>query len=515
MSADEDSLTPVELISREALRCTGLQAREEFLDRACGDNPVLLAEVRAMIRSHLLEEADPFDATVLATHSQPVNVSGGEKAGDVIGRYTLLHVLGEGGFGSVWAAEQNEPVRREVALKIVKLGMDTREVIARFEQERQALAVMDHPNIAKVLDGGATPLGRPYFVMELVKGEPVTRFCDQQQLSMTELPLFVQVCHAVQHAHQKGIIHRDLKPSNILVSLGDDGLPVPRVIDFGIAKAITPLNADASLLTQVDQFIGTPAYMSPEQAGLGEGDIDTRSDIYSLGVLLYELLTGSPPFNPMDLRGAGLEEMRRVIREVEPPRPSTRLTAVDETRRQDIATSRKTQLPKLVQSMRGDLDWVVMKALEKDRARRYDSANGLAHDLERYLRQEPVTARAPSLGYTLGKFVRRNKGPVAAAAAIVLLIIAGLVSSSLLYLREKSARTRAETAERTAITQGQRSAQIANFMTKIFNGITPQQAKGQDTKLLKKILDTASQRIGQELGEEPEVEAELRVKIEL
>ncbi|HRJ11273.1 MAG TPA: serine/threonine-protein kinase, partial [Prosthecobacter sp.] len=321
---------------------------------------------------------------------------GGENAGDVIGRYTLVEKLGEGGFGSVWRAEQERPVRREVALKIIKLGMDTREVIARFEVERQALAVMEHPGIAKVFDAGATVSGRPFFVMELVRGTPLTQFCEEAAMPLPErLELFIQVCQAVQHAHQKGVIHRDLKPSNILVT-GADGRPLPKVIDFGIAKAAagTPLT-DNTLVTRADRLMGTPAYMSPEQSETGM-DLDTRTDIYSLGVLLYELLTGQVPF------AAGPDG--KSTRGRDPQRPSTRIRSFTAEQMRRLAAGRGTDGPRLIGQVKGDLDWIAMKALEADRARRYDSANALAEDLRAFLERRPVQARPPTAWYLARRF---------------------------------------------------------------------------------------------------------------
>ena len=357
-----------------------------------------------------------------------------EQIGDSIGRYRLLDKIGEGGFGVVYRAEQSEPVRRHVALKVIKLGMDTKSIVARFEAERQALALMDHPGIARVLDGGATVTGRPYFVMELVRGVRITEYCDANQLSLQDrLTLFIQLCHAIQHAHQKGVIHRDLKPSNVLVTI-QDGKPVPKVIDFGIAKAIEEPLTEKTVLTNFHAFIGTPAYTSPEQAEMTGADVDTRSDIYSLGVLLYELLTGVTPFDAKELTQSGLDGMRRMIKEVEPPTPSTRL-------RRAVAGG-STHSP--IMPVDRDLDWIVMKCLEKDRTRRYDTARELAADLQRYLSQEPVLARPQSTAYRLHKALRRHRAAFAAAAAILIAVVAGSTVSVWQALRATSAERVAE-----------------------------------------------------------------------
>src|SRR5262245_29589585 len=381
-----------------------------------------------------------------------------ENPGTLIGRYKLLEKIGEGGFGAVYVAEQREPVKRRVALKIIKLGMDTRHVVARFEAERQALALMDHPNIAKVLDAGATETGRPYFVMELVRGIPITQYCDENRLSADErLKLFLLVCQAIQHAHQKGIIHRDIKPSNILLTV-NDGVPVPKVIDFGIAKATQGVLTDKTIYTQFQQFIGTPAYMSPEQADMTSLDIDTRSDIYALGVLLYELLVGKTPFDGKELLMSGLDEMRRTIREKEPIRPSTRLDSLMGDERTTTAKRRGAEMTKLTAMLRGDLDWIVMKCLEKDRTRRYETANGLAADVHRFLKQEPVIARPPTVSYRFQKMVRRNKLAFAAASAVTLALIAGLGFSIWSYLREREAHA-SEAAQRLAAQTAQKEAE--------------------------------------------------------
>jgi serine/threonine protein kinase/tetratricopeptide (TPR) repeat protein len=411
----------------EALDQETPQEQAAYLDRACEGKPGMRARVEALLRAHaeaggFLQEASSHLAATV--DELPVR----ERLGTVIGPYKLLQQIGEGGMGTVFMAEQTHPVKRTVALKIIKPGMDSRQVIARFEAERQALALMEHPHIAKVLDAGTTDAGRPYFVMELVKGIPITRYCDEHHLTPRQrLELFLPVCQAVQHAHQKGIIHRDLKPSNTLVAEYDNQ-PVPTVIDFGVAKAAGPKLTERTLFTELGQIVGTLEYMSPEQAKLNALDIDTRSDIYALGVLLYELLTGTTPFEKKRLKQAAFDEVLRIIREEEPPRPSTRLSSAAEL--PSIAAKRGLEPKKLSGLVRGELDWIVMKCLEKDRNRRYGTANGLAHDIERYLHDEPVQAGPAGAGYRLRKFVRKYRtGLGIAGLFMTLLVLAAAVST--------------------------------------------------------------------------------------
>jgi len=407
----------IEAIFEAALQKREPRQRAEYLDDACDQNAELRSRVETLLRAH--ENAGRF---LDATSAREGGLE--EEPGTIIGRYKLLQKIGEGGFGAVYMAEQLEPVRRKVALKIIKLGMDTRQVVARFESERQALALMDHPNIAHVLDAGATESGRPYFVMELVRGIPVTEYCDQNHLTTRErLELFIVICQAVQHAHQKGIIHRDIKPTNVLVTL-HDGKPVPKVIDFGIAKATNQRLTEKTLFTEFRQFIGTPQYMSPEQAEMSGLDVDTRSDIYSLGVLLYELLTGATPFDAETLRRAGCSEMQRIIREVDPPSPSMRMSTMHDA--STIASNRRAEPDTLRKLFRGDLDWIVMKSLEKDRTRRYETAKELAADVERFLAHQPVSASPPSAIYRVRKFVRRNRVGVTTVSLVAAALIFGL-----------------------------------------------------------------------------------------
>ncbi len=480
------------------------EQREAYLQAACHGDVMLMERIRDLIGFH--EKGDgPLEMPAVPSPPKAPIISSlppGEKPGDRIGNYKILQLIGEGGCGSVFMAEQEQPVRRRVALKVIKLGMDTKNVIARFEAERQALALMDHPNIAKVFDAGATETGRPFFVMELVRGIKITEYCDQNNLSTNErLKLFKEVCQAIQHAHQKGIIHRDIKPSNILVTQ-HDGMPVPKVIDFGIAKATGQRLTDKTVFTEFDQFIGTPAYMSPEQAEISGQDIDTRSDIYSLGVLLYELLTSRTPFDPKELMQIGLDAMRRAIREIEPPRPSTRLSTMLDADLTTIARQRQAATQKLIHLIRGDLDWIVMKSLEKNRTRRYETASSFAGDIEHFLNNEPVVARPPTALYRFQKLVRRNQVVFTASTAVATTIVAGLVVSTWLLFREQAAR-------RDADREAQRSQQVAHFLEDMLKGVGPGVALGRDTTLLREILDKTLARVTNDLKDQPEVQAEI------
>jgi serine/threonine protein kinase/tetratricopeptide (TPR) repeat protein len=541
-----------------AIEKESLGERRQLLDEKCAENTQLRSRVEELLES--FEQANSFlaekpVADVPVTDIRPLT----EQPGDTMAPYKLLQQIGEGGMGTVFMAEQSEPIERRVALKIIKPGMDTQQVIARFEAERQALAMMDHPNIAKVLDAGTTETGRPYFVMELVKGVPITDYCDQQHLTPKErLELFIPICHAVQHAHQKGIIHRDLKPSNILVAQYDNK-PVPKVIDFGVAKAISHRLTEKTMFTHYGQIVGTVDYMSPEQAQFNQLDVDTRSDIYSLGVLLYELLTGETPFDKARLRSAAFDELLRIIREEAPPRPSTKLSSSESLA--NTAVNRKMEPKKLSLLVRGELDWIVMKALEKDRGRRYETATAFATDVEHYLNNEAVSACPPSAAYRFRKFARRNKAVIGTTAAIAASLIAGIISTAWQAIearrerdradiqrdralqaevlaearltREREQRQRAEGAEELANQEAQRAdaeaekarteAAIAqavnNFLHEDLLGMADAGAQAEaeiasdpDIKL-RTVLDRASQRIAGRFPGLPLVEAAVRTTI--
>lgn len=457
-------------IFAEALEKAAGEERGRFVDQACGGDARLHSRVESLLRAH--EQAGAFlDHNA---HGEEIERDA-EAAGTVIGAYRLLERLGAGGFGVVYRAEQMTPIRREVALKIIKLGMDTREVIARFEAERQALALMHHPNIAQVFDAGATDKGRPYFVMELVEGEPITVYCDSHQLPTEQrLELFLQVCDGVQHAHQKGIVHRDLKPANVVVTVVD-GKPVPKIIDFGIAKMLQGRAAGETVLTRRELLLGTPAYMSPEQVAMAGEEIDGRADVYSLGVLLYELLTGTMPFETESLRRRALDEIRQVIREESPPKPSTRLETLGE-KATEIAKHRHAEPVGLRRQLQGDLDWVVMKTLEKERARRYESAKGLAEDLLRHLRHEPVLAGPPSVAYRARKFARRRRSQMITAGALAAVLCAAAVLISWQSGRTREAEGRAASSRaqlKTALSQpGMASRSSDSRARGLFNGVT-------------------------------------------
>jgi serine/threonine protein kinase len=497
---DPAKLQPDEIFCA-AIELTSAEERSAYLARVCGDDLATRRRVERLLEAHS-QAGGVLDAPP-AAESWTANLPA-ESAGTVIGPYKLLQPIGEGGMGDVWMAEQIRPVQRKVALKIIKAGMDSRQVLARFEAERQALAVMDHPNIAKVLDGGATPTGRPYFVMELVKGQPITQYCDEQRLTPHQrLGLFLSVCQAIQHAHQKGIIHRDIKPSNVLVA-PYDGKPVVKVIDFGVAKATGQRLTEKTLFTELGAVVGTLEYMSPEQAELNNQDIDTRSDIYALGVLLYELLTGTTPLTRQQLKEAAFGEMLRMIREQEPPKPSTRLSNSKDSL-PSISAQRHMEPAKLTKLIRGELDWIVMKALDKDRNRRYETANGFAMDVQRYLADEPVQACPPSARYRLGKFLRRNRGPVLAASLVLLALVGGVIGTSLGLLQAQRAAAAERQAKETAQQRLMQIEKANEILGSIFKDLDPEATEKEGKQLqvlLGERLDQATAQLeGEVIGD--------------
>jgi len=478
----------VKTLFHEVLRVAA-EERSAFLDERCKGDVHLRGQVDGLIAAH--EDAGGFLGS-------PARLAGEETPGTIIGRYKLQEKIGEGGFGDVWMAEQQEPIQRQVALKIIKLGMDTRHVIARFEAERQALALMEHPNIATVLDAGATEVGRPFFVMELVRGVPITEYCDTNRLPTADrLDLFHDVCRAAEHAHEKGVIHRDLKPTNVLVTQ-IDGRAVPKIIDFGIAKATERRLTEKTLFTAFRQFVGTPMYMSPEQAEMSGAEIDVRTDVWSLGILLYELLTGTTPFEDRTLDEIAWSEIQRVIREVEPPPPSTRVSTLGE-RTSEIVDRRRVGAQPLMRRLKGELDWIVMKALEKDRTRRYDSAGDLADDVRRHLDDRPISAGRPSRIRDVRKALARHRVAVSALVAVGIALFLGVTAAATMAARARE-------AEMVARHHAERAQAVLEFQTEMFNSVDPQ--AGRDVGI-RDILDSSLERL-ENLDEPPLVESRLR-----
>ena len=510
-------LTPEQQKQAEELFARTLEveaeSQESFLDSSEGD-PAVKGEVESLLAFHA-SARDRLDTAVVdpdaIAHAVEKVIADdfSHRVPDptTIGAYRIVKKLGEGGMGSVYLAEQEKPLRRQVAVKLIKLGMDTRSVIARFEAERQALALMNHPNVARALDAGLTEDGRPYFVMEYVEGVRITDYCDTNRLDVpARLILFESVCGAIQHAHQKGVIHRDIKPSNVIVC-DENGRPVAKVIDFGVAKATDQRLTEQTLFTEQGVLIGTPEYMSPEQASIDNSDVDTRSDIYSLGVLLYELLVGALPIDTDTLRRAGMEELQRLVREQDPPKPTTRLAGLEDQAIQ-YAQQRGTELSSLIRSIRGDLDWIVMKCLEKDRDRRYATTAELVEDLNRFAQHEPVTAGPPSITYRARKFARRNRGFVLAATAVLVVSAVGLVSTITFAIGESRQRTQVQV-------QADTNKAINDFLNEMLSSVDPKKARGRDVGVLRDILGEAAKKVSTDLSENPRVEASVRRTIGL
>jgi serine/threonine protein kinase len=509
-------LPSVETVFSEAMEIAAPAERAAYLDRACGGDASLRRQVESLLDAHTRAggflESPAAAPTCTLGPTPPA-----EGPGEAVGPYRLLEEIGEGGMGTVYMAEQTQPVRRRVALKVIKPGMDSRQVVARFEAERQALALMDHPHIARVLDAGATASGRPFFVMELVRGLPITDYCDREQLGVPErLELFVLVCRAVQHAHQKGVIHRDIKPSNVLVTVVD-GVPTPKVIDFGVAKATGGSLTERTLFTGFHQMVGTPLYMSPEQADLTSADVDTRSDIYALGVLLYELLTGSTPFDRERFAKAAFDEMRRIIREDEPPTPSTRLGSLGESL-STVSARRGSDPRRLNRVVRGELDWIAMKALEKDRRRRYETANDFAADVMRYLTDRPVEACPPTARYRLGKYARRHRAALTTGSLLALALIAGTAASTWQAFRATAAEGHTATAlaeARGNLAEANRQRALARKAVDEMYTEAAQKwlaGEGRLTPLQREFLEKALafyQEFAAQKGDDPAVQAEL------
>jgi serine/threonine protein kinase/tetratricopeptide (TPR) repeat protein len=476
----------------EAERCAFLLAR-------CGDDPEVLEETEALLGFHSDSFLDREKLIAdLSLHTR-------ETPPEAIAGFRVIREIGRGGMGIVYEAEQERPVRRKVAIKLIRAGMSSEQVVARFSAERQALAVMNHPGIARVFDAGATGDGRPYFVMELVEGSPITEFCDASRMPVKgRLELVVRVCDAVQHAHQKGIIHRDLKPSNVLVTL-QDGVPSPKIIDFGIAKATDKGFTEATMLTELGQIVGTMGYMSPEQARMTGQGIDTRTDVYSLGVILYELLVGAPPFDP-HTRETAFDELLRQIRDTDPPLPSARLGQLGGSS-EEIIRNRQADPGSYMRDLRGDLDWIVMRSLEKEPDRRYSSASELAADIRRYLQSEPVVARPPGAGYRVGKFVRRHRVGVALTSVLALSLIGGIVGTSVSMVRARRAEADARVAEGVASAEAESASRVARYMVEIFKASDPGRTAGDVT--LRELLDSRAATVREELIDEPRAQGRI------